>query len=90
MSSLGTNNIKPDVGFGVVGKKTVTSGIAEFLITCRNKIFLSLNPLALSTVTKGLLPFLESTTLHTGLTVKELSQLLDTVLLLYQVVVTIL
>ena len=24
MSSLGTNNIKPDVGFGVVGKKTVT------------------------------------------------------------------
>ena len=24
MSFLGTNNIKPDVGFGVVGKKTVT------------------------------------------------------------------
>ena len=26
MSFLGTNNIKPDVGFGVVGKKTVTRG----------------------------------------------------------------
>ena len=51
---MASTNILPVAVPINIGRKTVTSGIAEFLITWRNNIFLSLNPFALKTVTKGL------------------------------------